>query len=279
MKKSFLPAFLLLFLALGMFSCQQGAKETTKEYPMFWTWLDYRPGMNFDSICQVMNDIGMDGIMLNAPTPDDYRAAIPVAHKHGIEVYAWLWTMNLEHDRDKILKEHPEWFSVNRNGKSLADTTAYVGYYKFLCPALPEVREFIKEKIKAYCEVEGLNGIAIDYHRFVDVVLPTTLWPHYGIVQDREYAAWDYGYHPEMLRLFKEQYGYDPRESTSNPDLIRLLSNVAFAQQENYTSCFSHTFAQSIVVAPNVLHERIYFLAQRPQRMPCGCFCFRKNYQ
>ena len=27
MKKSFLPAFLLLFLALGMFSCQQGAKE------------------------------------------------------------------------------------------------------------------------------------------------------------------------------------------------------------------------------------------------------------
>lgn len=165
MKKNFLPAFLLLFLALGLFSCQQGTKETNKEYPMFWTWLDYRPGMNFDSICQVMNDIGMDGIMLNAPTPDDYRVAIPIAHKHGIEVYAWLWTMNLEHDRDKILKEHPEWFSVNRNGKSLADTTAYVGYYKFLCPALPEVREFIKEKIKTYCEVEGLNGIAIDYHR------------------------------------------------------------------------------------------------------------------
>ena len=37
--------------------------------------------MNFDSICQVMNDIGMDGIMLNAPTPDDYRVAIPIAHK------------------------------------------------------------------------------------------------------------------------------------------------------------------------------------------------------
>ena len=60
--------------------------------------------------------------------------------------------------------------------------------------------------------MEGLNGIAIDYHRFVDVVLPTTLWPRYGIVQDREYAAWDYGYHPEMLKKFKEQHGYDPRE-------------------------------------------------------------------
>ena len=98
MKKILLPAILLLFFVLGTFSCQKGVKETTQEYPMFWTWLDYRSDMNFDSICQVMNDIGMDGIMLNAPTPDDYRVAIPIAHKHGIEVYAWLWTMNLEHD-------------------------------------------------------------------------------------------------------------------------------------------------------------------------------------
>lgn len=212
MKKNLLISLVFLLLLTGIYSCQRKSEKNPKEFPMFWTWLDYRPGMNFDSICKVMNDIGMDGIMLNAPTPDDYRVAIPIAHKHGIEVYAWLWTMNLEHDRDKILAEHPEWFSVNRNGKSLADTTAYVDYYKFLCPALPEVREFIKEKIKSYCEVEGLNGIAIDYNRFVDVVLPTTLWPHYGIVQDREYAAWDYGYHPAMLKKFKEQYGYDPRE-------------------------------------------------------------------
>ena len=210
--KKLLSAFLLSMLLWGMSSCNQGSKKTTEEYPMFWTWLNYRPSMNFDSICQVMNDIGMDGIMLNAPTPDDYRVAIPIAHKYGIEVYAWLWTTNVEHDREAILAQHPEWFSVNRNGKSLADTTAYVGYYKFLCPALPEVREFIKKKIVSYCEIEGLNGISIDYHRFVDVVLPTTLWPNYGIVQDREYAAWDYGYHPEMLRKFKEKHGYDPRE-------------------------------------------------------------------
>ena len=170
MKKNFLTPFLVLFLIAGLYACRQEKEVTVKEYPMFWTWLDYHSCMNFDSVCQVMNDIGMDGVMLNAPTPDDYRIAIPIAHKHGIEVYAWLWTMNLEHDRDKILAEHPEWFSVNRNGKSLADTTAYVDYYKFLCPALPEVREFIKEKIKSYCEVEGLNGIAIDYNRFVDVV-------------------------------------------------------------------------------------------------------------
>lgn len=251
MKKNPIAVLALLCLTLGLCSCQP-KKETVKEYPMFWTWLDYRPGMNFDSICQVMEDIGMEGIMLNALTPDDYREAIPVAHKHGIEVYAWLWTMNLEHDRDRILQEHPEWLSVNRNGKSLADTTAYVGYYKFLCPALPEVREFIKEKIKAYCEVEGLNGIAIDYHRFVDVVLPTTLWPKYGITQDREYAAWDYGYHPEMLRLFKEKYGYDPREQ-EDPSLDekwRQFRCDQITEVANMIAEVVHSYGKTMAASP-----------------------------
>lgn len=113
---------------------------------MFWSWLDYRPGMNFDSVCGVMNEAGIDGVILNAPTPDDYRVAIPIAHKHNIEVYAWLWTMNLEHDRDAIIKEHPEWFSVNRKGESLADTKAYVDYYKFMCRPCLKFMSILKRR-------------------------------------------------------------------------------------------------------------------------------------
>lgn len=209
-----IKAPLLLLIIAGMFACSGTKTIETKPsgYPLFWTWQGYRPGMNFDSVCAVMKATGIDGVMLNAPTPDDYRKAIPIARKYGIEVYAWLWTMNLEHSRDSIVKAHPEWLSVNRKGESLADHTAYVGYYKFMCPALPEVREYIKNKVKAYCEVEGLNGIAIDYHRFVDVVLPTTLWPKYGIIQDKEYPEWDYGYHPAMIKKFMDIHGYDPRE-------------------------------------------------------------------
>src|SRR5512133_1623502 len=113
MKKLSLP-FCLVFAFL-LISCS-GNKSPKGDYPMFWTWMDYRPGMNFDSVCAVMNETGIDGVMLNAPTPDDYRVAIPIAKKHGIEVYAWLWTMNLEHGRDSIVKAHPEWQSVNRKG-------------------------------------------------------------------------------------------------------------------------------------------------------------------
>jgi hypothetical protein len=203
---------IILYVAILSLAACNSKKVEKGDYPMFWTWLDYRPGMNFDSVCTVMNQTGIDGVMLNAPTPDDYRQAIPIAKKHGIEVYAWLWTMNLEHGRDSIVKAHPEWLSVNRKGESLATTKAYVEYYKFMCPALPEVRDYIKKKIVSYCEVDGLNGIAIDYHRFVDVILPTTLWSRYDIVQDREYPEFDFGYHPEMIKLFKQKYGYDPRE-------------------------------------------------------------------
>jgi hypothetical protein len=206
-----LKVIIICLLCSMMVACS-GSSETSKNYPFFWTWLDYRPSMNFDSICHVMQETGIDGVMLNAATPDDYRKAIPVAHKYGIEVYAWLWTMNLEHGRDSIVRAHPDWLSVNRNGDSLADSIAYVSYYKFLCPILPEVRDYIRQKIEAYCAVEGLNGIAIDYHRFVDVILPTTLWPRYGIVQDKEYPQWDYGYHPKMIEAFIAKYGYDPRK-------------------------------------------------------------------
>ena len=205
--------FTTLLVALAGFTVAcSGPKSAEKAYPMFWTWLDYRPGMNFDSVCVVMEEAGLDGLLLNAPSPDDYRVAVSIANKHGIEVHAWLWTINLEHDRERIIREHPDWFQVNRLGESLADKPAYVDYYRFLCPALPEVREFIKNKVREYCEVDGLNGIAIDYHRFVDVVLPTTLWPRYGIVQDKEYPEFDYGYHPVMIEKFIALHGYDPRE-------------------------------------------------------------------
>ena len=207
-KNNLFIALVGVFMAMGIFSCQQPAKEPqVKEYPMFWTWIGY-DSAKFDSVCQSLSELGLDGIVLKANSADEYRQAIPVANKYGLTVYAWWWTIN----NHKIAAEHPEWLSVNRDGYSIADSMAYVGYYKFLSPIIPGVREGICKQVEELCKVDGLEGIAIDYHRLVDVVLPTTLWPNYGIVQDREYPQWDYGYHPEMIKAFKEKHGYDPRE-------------------------------------------------------------------
>ncbi len=73
----------LLALAIAVAtSCGTSKPETrpATDYPMFWTWLDYRPGMDFDTVCRTMSETGIDGVMLNAPTPDDYRDAIPVVY-------------------------------------------------------------------------------------------------------------------------------------------------------------------------------------------------------
>ena len=206
----------LALTTLFMCSCSESKQEEKSSLPMFWSWWNYRPNpdrpVNLDSIFRDMKEVGLDGIIMNAPTVEDYKFAIPIANRNGLEVYAWWWGLNLEHDRDAILKEHPDWFSVNRLGVSLADEPAYVQYYRFLCPALPEVRAYQKEKFRSLAEVEGLKAIVIDYVRFVDVILPTTLWPRYDVVQDKEYPEFDYGYHPYLVDLFIQKHGYDPRE-------------------------------------------------------------------
>ena len=94
-KNNLFIALVGVFMAMGIFSCQQPAKETqVKEYPMFWTWLDYHPE-KFDSTCQSLSELGLDGIVLKAGTAENYRQAVPVAKKHGLTVYAWWWTFCL----------------------------------------------------------------------------------------------------------------------------------------------------------------------------------------
>jgi hypothetical protein len=112
-----------------------------------------------------------------------------------------------------MLQEHPEWFDVNRNGQSLADHKAYVNSYKFMCPVLPEVRENMVNRVKRLCEIDGIDGVCLDYCRLVDVVLPVSLSYNYNITQDGEvFPQWDFGYHPAMIDEFKKEFGYDPRD-------------------------------------------------------------------
>jgi hypothetical protein len=184
---------------------------------MFWTWWNYRPGPNtpanfLDSIFREMKEVGLDGVILNARSVADYEYAIPIANKNGLEVWSWWWGLNIEHTASYVMQNHPDWFQINRLGESSFDQPAYVNYYRFLCPALPDVREFKKNEFRKLAAIEGLNGIVIDYTRYPDVILPTTLWPTYGVVQDRVYPEFDYCYHPFMINKFIQTHGYDPRE-------------------------------------------------------------------
>lgn len=207
--------YLILLLAAAIaVSCNETQKEEPVTYPMFWTWLEDLPDVDMEASFKAMHEAGIDGVMLHAVTKEDYLRDIAIAKKYGITVYAWLWTLNPpRQDRPRMLEEHPEWFDVNRNGQSLADFKAYVSSYKFMCPVLPEVRENLVERVKWLCEIDGIEGICLDYCRLVDVVLPISLSYNYKITQDGEvFPQWDFGYHPAMIEDFQKEFGYDPRD-------------------------------------------------------------------
>jgi hypothetical protein len=199
MRKIFV---LLLAAAFCAVSC--GPKEKGAEYPMFFTWIEDLPGVDMEEAFANMAEAGLDGVMLHAASVEDYKKNVEIAKKYGITVYAWLWTLNPpRQERPQMLVEHPDWFDVNRNGQSLADYKAYVNSYKFLSPTLPEVKEYLKNKVAEVCEIEGIEGICLDYCRLVDVVLPVALSYNYNITQDTQvFPQWDFGYHPAMLEKF-----------------------------------------------------------------------------
>ena len=61
MKRYLMMLSLCLLLVQG---CSD--RKDAESYPLFWTWLDYRPGMDFEGVCQTMNEVGIDAVMLNA---------------------------------------------------------------------------------------------------------------------------------------------------------------------------------------------------------------------
>ncbi len=144
-----------------------------------------------------------------AEMPCDLLARIlPLAKKAGLDVHAWIWT--LMNDHSQVIKEHPDWYVVNRLGKSCIDDPPYVKYYRWLCPSKPQVGEFLEQVIKDLEAYPDLAGIHLDYIRFPDVILPVGFQPKYHLVQKTEMPQFDYCYCETCRSEFKKQSGFDP---------------------------------------------------------------------
>jgi len=162
----------------------------------------------WDSVLAAFHSDGIYGILIRTD-PSTLSRIIPIAHKNGVSVEVWFIAM-LNNDKELITK-HPDWYVVNREGKSSVTDPAYVGYYRFLCPSNPEVRRYLKTRLDEYLAIPGLDGIHLDYIRYPDVILPKALWPKYGILQDKEYAPYDYCYCSICREKFRSvNKGTDP---------------------------------------------------------------------
>lgn len=251
MRKTVVSA-LMVVLSLAV-SCSK-QEEKRPEYPMFWTWMEDRAGLDLDTLFVHMDEAGIDGLMLYVPDMERYRRAAELAKEHGVTLYAWVWTLNPRGDRQKLLQEHPEWFDVNRNGQSLADFKAYVNSYKFLSAAVPEVREYVRENVKRMCEVDGIDGICLDYCRIVDCLLPISLAYNYSLRQDGQVLPeYDFGYHPLALKRFMEEYGYDPRTTGKDPSRDTVWCNFRMeliTEIANLAAETAHSYGKKVCASP-----------------------------
>ena len=174
--------------------------------PLFWTWIEDTPHENYDRLFKLYATHGVRGINFKGSMLA-IEKVIPIAQKYNIDLYVWWWVMN----QPELAKEHPEWLDVNADGDSLIDKKAYVDHYKFLNPAIDDFRNELYRQTRYLCQLDGIQGISLDFARYVDVILPVNLQPKYDIVQDKVYSQWDYGYHPMAIEKFKTIHGYDPK--------------------------------------------------------------------
>ncbi len=139
-------------------------------------------------------------------TPEQLADLTPLARAEGLQVYAWLWALNRPQDATAL--QHPEWYAVNRRGKSChapADRP-YVEYYQFLCPNSTGALQHLLQEVDKLAAIPGLAGIQLDYMRLPDVILPRGLWEKYGLVMDRELEEYDYCYCDRCKSIFANQF-------------------------------------------------------------------------
>ncbi len=128
---------------------------------------------------------------------DCYGAICSAAHRENISVHAWFVIFHEGADNPvPIIKEHPEYLIVNRDGKSNVEQPTwstvdpkYSTYW--VCPTAKGYRDYLKEMMQDVIDRYNVDGIHLDYIRYPE-----------------EVDARQYCYCDRCNALFKENYGY-----------------------------------------------------------------------
>lgn len=160
---------------------------------------------------------GIDAVLINTGTdPELLERLVPIAREQDLEVHAWIMAMN--RPGDSIALQHPDWYTVSREGKSTFDTRPYVDYYQWLCPTRKESREHVLGLVEGLARVEGVSSVHLDYIRFSDIFLPIGLLPKYDLEQNEELPEFDFCYCEVCIAEFERKHHKNPLQM-ENPEL------------------------------------------------------------
>lgn len=202
---------LIAIISLFLISCSSDKKQENFKYWVWTTAQKNKQNIAYKEEFEKYKNNGIDAVLINTEADADLLARItPIAQKVGLEVHAWIMTMNRPGDQEAL--KHPEWYAVSREGKSCHDTRPYVGYYQWLCPTRKESREHIFKLLENLAKVEGVASVHLDYIRYSDIFLPIGLLPKYNLVQDEELPEFDFCYCDACIEEFEKIHHKNPKE-------------------------------------------------------------------
>jgi len=179
---------------------------------------------------------------------DPLRTTIDIAHKYGIQVFAWFeYGFAVGHSSDstqvpRILQLHPDWSMTQRDTSKHFDHDIY-GYFFWLDPAVQAAADFI---VALYAECArkypDLDGIELDRMRY-----PST----------------NFSYSETSRQLYKAHSGVDPL-SLTNED-----TSWAKWRRQQVTNVVRRIYQQVKAVNPNCIVSGAvvppYMMAGQPQ--------------
>lgn len=117
---------------------------------------------------------------------DPLAVIVDEAHKHKMEVHAWMWVYKQSRYRSgearpggPVLAAHPEWTALNQDGKPVAAGACYY----WLCPSKPAVKAFLLGWMEELVTRYRLDGLHFDYVRY-DKILAKSGFPAYCFCPD-----------------------------------------------------------------------------------------------
>ncbi len=185
--------------------------------PAFTLWAWVSGGRDYDADewrrrFARLRTAGFHAVLANGPV----ELVSEAAHAEGLQYHRWFATM--ARNGDSWAKEnHPEWYTVSRNLESSLEKPPYVGYYKWVCPSRPPVREYLSRRVGEFAAHSGVDGVHLDYVRHCDVILPRGLWEQYNLVQDIEHPEFDFCYCDVCREQFAALDGRDPLDIPDPP--------------------------------------------------------------
>ena len=224
MKKLLLSLAVVITLSSCLDNLNASGKSTEKEETessssidpgiKLWTWITADPNKSDNDYLKEFGKYkshGLDAVLINTETDADLLARlVPLAQEKGLEVHAWMFTMN--RPGDKVALEHPDWYAVNRNGESTFTHRPYVDYYQWMCPTREESTNHVLGIVENLSKVDGVASVHLDYIRLPDIFLPVGLLPKYDLTQEVELPQFDYCYCEVCVREFEEIHHKNPLE-------------------------------------------------------------------